>query len=258
MGHFLLLHFHNARLWVLLAKQIVSAGGAQAAGLRRAIAFENGNRPIVGLEVFHMRYAVVHIIVKAVRMTHDVQNVLVEHGAIRVCLAADNRHVVFAFVTRIPSDRHHLVLFCKFHHGIVISEAALAVFRIIVAGQHPHAVIGTELTDNHRHALIDKVRFHLAELVLNLGTGTLVAHGTCPGIVAAVMHNIRTSREVIAPVVLRVNLRAPINNVIQQRVGIRVIEMQCTSTIRRFAITSFGSLLTGITSELRSMLVDGP
>ena len=40
------------------------------------------------------------------------------------------------------------------------------------------------------------------------------------------MHDIRTSREIFrTPVVLRIDLSAPINNVIQQRVGIRVIVM---------------------------------
>ena len=174
-------------------------------------------------------------------MTHDVQNVLVKHGTVRFCLATDNRHVVFAFVTRIPGDRHHFVFLREFHHGFVISEAAFAMLSILVARQNVHTVISAELTDNHRHALIDKICFHLAKLVLNLGTGALVAHSSRPGVVATVMHDIRTCRKVVAPVVLRVNLRAPINNVIQQRVGIRVIEMHfdhqavCNHILRELA-----------------------
>ena len=159
-------------------------------------------------------------------MTHNVQNILVKHGAVRFRLTADNRHVVLAFMPRIPSDRHDLVSLGRLHQIIIISQTPLAVLSILITRQDAYAVICTKFTDNHRYTLIDKIRFHLAELVIHAVARTRVAHSTRPCVVTAVMHDIFARREVFCtPIILRIDLSTPIDNVVQQRVGIRVVIM---------------------------------
>ena len=130
-------------------------------------------------------------------------------------------------MTRIPSNGHHLILLCRIHQVVIILKTPLAVFCILVARQDAYAVVGTEFTDNHRHALVHKSRLHFAKLVIHTVAGAGVTHGIRPSVVSAVVHNIVTSREIVAraPVILRLHNGAPIGRLVHERVSVGIVVM---------------------------------
>ena len=127
----------------------------------------------------------------------------------------------------VPGDGHDLVRLARIHERFVVGKAALAVPVIVAAGEYANAVVRAKLADNHGHALVHVVRLHLAERGVHLAFGAGVPHRARPGVVTAVVHYPAAARKVVArtPIVLRVNLCAPVHDVVQECVRVRIVVM---------------------------------